>query len=254
MQPLFRHLTAKDILDLSDAGAVGVASLALTILDRAAPTRSFEALRAITVGRRDAELMDIRAMSFGRILSLVSHCAHCGTRTELELTAEDIGLTCTAVPGEWQSCSLDLDGEPCIVRPVTAGDLADLDTVREPVDFGRHLLRRCLTSADGSHWLSSGDALEKWLDAEPARALGVEAALADLDPAADIQLELTCPVCRGVWTEQFDAPAILWDDIRAEADRLLGECAELARAYHWTEQDILALSPARRRFYLEAAR
>jgi hypothetical protein len=37
-----------------------------------------------------------------------------------------------------------------------------------------------------------------------------------------------------------------------EAQRLMRQVVELARAFGWTEGQVLALSPERRRFYLES--
>lgn len=254
MRPPVRPLSAEDVLDLAEDGGGGAASRALAVLARAMPGRHPDRLRALAVGRRDAELMDVRALTFGRALALVSRCPHCGTPTELDLTADRIGLTCEAVPEDWEARAFSVAGETWRLRPVTAGDLADLEHIGDPADLGRRLLRRCLTPANPADREEAVRRLDAWLEADPDHLASVETALADLDPAAETLLEMTCPACRNLWTEAFDAPAILWSDLRAEAGRLLGEIAELARAYHWAERDILALPPARRRFYLEAAR
>ena len=255
MRASLRSLSAKDVLELAEDGEeAGSASLALAILARAAPDRDTDQLRALAVGRRDAELMDIRALTFGRTLLLVSRCPHCATLTDLDLTADRIGLTCAAVPEDWEARAFSIGAETCRLRPVTAGDLADLEHVGDATELGRHLLRCCLTPAEAVGNAEAECRLDAWIAVAPDHLASLEAALVDLDPAADTLLELTCPACRNLWTEAFDAPAILWRELRAEAGRLLGEIAELARTYHWAERDILSLPPARRRFYLEAAR
>ncbi len=78
------------------------------------------------------------------------------------------------------------------------------------------------------------------------------AALSEVDPQADIRLDLTCAVCGHAWAAPFDVPAHVWADVDACARGLLAEVHALAQAYGWREEDILALSPARRHFYLEA--
>jgi hypothetical protein len=49
----------------------------------------------------------------------------------------------------------------------------------------------------------------------------------------------------------FDMPAYFWSEIQMGARRLLQEVHALASAYGWRESEILMLSAARRRAYLE---
>jgi hypothetical protein len=75
--------------------------------------------------------------------------------------------------------------------------------------------------------------------------------MSNADPMADIHLALNCPSCEHKWMAPFDIVAFLWREISAAARRLLREVHTLASAYGWTESEILALSPVRRRAYLE---
>jgi hypothetical protein len=77
--------------------------------------------------------------------------------------------------------------------------------------------------------------------------------MAEADPQADVQLNLSCPQCAAAWSAPFDIEAFLWTEIAAWAGRTLQEVHGLARAYGWREQDILSLSATRRRIYLEMA-
>ncbi len=49
----------------------------------------------------------------------------------------------------------------------------------------------------------------------------------------------------------FDILSYLWTEIEDWAQRLLVDVHTLAVSYGWSERDILALSPRRRRMYLE---
>jgi hypothetical protein len=51
----------------------------------------------------------------------------------------------------------------------------------------------------------------------------------------------------------LDIERFLWAKINAVARRLLHEVHILAQVYHWSEAEILALTPTRRQFYLEMA-
>ena len=75
--------------------------------------------------------------------------------------------------------------------------------------------------------------------------------MAEADPLADIQLDLTCPSCERRWRAVFDIVSFLWTEIEVWAWRTLSDVHTLARAYGWSERDILTLSPTRRQFYLE---
>jgi hypothetical protein len=62
-----------------------------------------------------------------------------------------------------------------------------------------------------------------------------------------------CPSCGHVWQALLDIVDFLWKEVAAGAARLLDEVHTLARAYHWPEADILAMSSRRRQAYLELA-
>jgi hypothetical protein len=52
----------------------------------------------------------------------------------------------------------------------------------------------------------------------------------------------------------LDAAALTWAQVRAAAGRLLGDIADLAAAFGWTEAEVLALPERRRAAYLELTR
>jgi hypothetical protein len=79
----------------------------------------------------------------------------------------------------------------------------------------------------------------------------VVAEIARHDPQGDIRFDLVCPDCSHRWEAIFDIVTFAWNEIGAWAGRLLRQVHTLARAYGWREAEILALSPFRRRLYLE---
>ena len=71
----------------------------------------------------------------------------------------------------------------------------------------------------------------------------------------DLQREpIVCPACGAAYVADLDVAGFVWAELRASAQRLLGEVDTLARAYGWTEPDVLALGERRRAAYLELAR
>jgi hypothetical protein len=75
--------------------------------------------------------------------------------------------------------------------------------------------------------------------------------MAEADPQAEVRIALSCPGCSNQWSSVFDIVAFLWGEIEDWAQRLLLEVHALASAYGWSERDIVAMGPRRRRFYLE---
>jgi hypothetical protein len=239
-----KALGAQDILDLSDGARAGAATRALAVLGRAMPDQPLARHRALGIGRRDAELMAVRSLTFGARFELMPCCRHCGALTELSLTASDIDLTCEAIAETAPPRLVRIDEHAILLRPVSAGDLADAEALNDPERIRQALIGRCVLEVDGQAGAAPPEAL----------LAPIEAALSEADPAAEVALDLTCPSCEGQWRDMFDPVTLLWNDIHVQARRLLGDVAELARAFHWSERDILALPPARRQFYLEAAR
>jgi hypothetical protein len=77
--------------------------------------------------------------------------------------------------------------------------------------------------------------------------------MAEVDPQADLQVELSCPACGEEWQAQFDIESLVLCEICSGAQNILSEVHRLARAYGWSETEILNLSPWRRQFYLGLA-
>ena len=71
------------------------------------------------------------------------------------------------------------------------------------------------------------------------------------DPRAEIIISLGCPNCEKHWELLFDIAHFFWNEIAAQAQRIVYEIDALARAYGWTEREILSLPAQRRRTYLE---
>ncbi|HEY0012005.1 MAG TPA: hypothetical protein VGB79_04040, partial [Allosphingosinicella sp.] len=131
--------------------------------------------------------------------------------------------------------TIDAPSGPIAVRAITAGDLAACEA-RGGAAAARSLLRARVAPAGA---------------AIPEEAL--DAALAALDPDAELAIAARCPECGATQEVVFDIAAFFWKEIALRVPRLLQQVADLARLNHWSERDILALPPARRRFYLLAA-
>ncbi len=236
-----RGLTASELVELWDrAGGLGHASRALAVLAAGEPGASNQVLEALAAGERDARLLALRARTFGPRLEVLAACPECGAPVELAFAAgvEDPGAPSTPEP-----VTRELAGTTVVLRPVTAGDLVAAESALNLAEARGRLLRRCVLAVDGEQGAPIPDQLSE----------AVESALEALDREALSEIATTCPECDHAWSLPFDPARFLWQEIESHVRRLLAEVAALAGRYHWAERDILAMSAARRRFYLEAS-
>jgi hypothetical protein len=220
---------------------------ALVLLAAASPGASGHELASLSLAERDARLLRLRSATFGRDMAATTACEACGTVLEFGLDADEIraardetlhvaGPGAAAADG---TLVLDIDGQAVRVRPPTSRDLAAIVGVQDPEEARLALARRCLADGEVS---SVTDELGRVADAaDDALAWQV------------LVIELACPSCGHRAEVDLDPGAFLWAEVSAAAVRLLHEVDVLARAYGWRERDILEMTPARRRAYVELA-
>ena len=237
-----RPLSVQELLDAWERGlAQTPTARALTLLAACSPEAP-DALARLSLGQRDARLLTLRELTFGPRLVSLTACPACGERMECELNVADLRVAPETEPGEVFTLTLDRDEVrfrlPNSLDQLALAECADVATARGL------LLRRCLMPfADND----AGDTLARL----PPRAWERIAELMErADPQADIRLDMSCAHCRHHWPEAFDIGAFFWAELDAWARRLLLEVHTLARAYGWSERDILNMSAARRQFYL----
>jgi hypothetical protein len=183
-----------------------------------------------SVGMREAALLAVYAEHFGVRLDGLARCPRCTVDVEMNVP---VAKLTSAMP------------DPTPVEPLVSGELTvawrlphddDLAACAGAPDGATLLLQRCAPSCPPS------------LRAELA------ARIAAADPYADITFELVCPACAHAWEAALAVAEFVWARLRSHAQRLLREVDELARAYGWSEPQILALSQQRRDSYLELVR
>lgn len=236
-----RPLSAQELLDAWERGlAETPIRRALILLAAACPGDDPEDLARESVGRRDARLLTLREWNFGSRLVSLASCPVCAERLETVFDVSDIRVTSfeDAPP---EPLSLEVSGTVLTFRLPNSLDLAALSSAGNVEGARRRLLERCLLGA------KAGDLPDGALEAV-ARSMG------EADPQGDVELSLTCPACSHSWLAAFDIASFFWTEIDAWARVLLHEIHILASAYGWREADILALSPWRRRSYLELIR
>jgi hypothetical protein len=200
-------------------------------------------LAQLPVGVRDSLLFQSRKCLFGPRLETFAECPSCAGSLEFAVAIDELPLSRC---GELEITGApDAGYEPPVYetkvglrfRLPNSFDLAAIAAVEDAAEAERVLLRRCVVKDD---FEPDDRALED-----------VNRAIAERDPAGDLELSLTCPACGWQWTQIFDIGHFFWRELDSFARRLMGEVDTLARAYGWPEQAILQLSPARRARYLE---
>jgi hypothetical protein len=205
------------------------------------------AAERLSVGQRDACLLDLCQALFGPGAHAVAQCPHCAELLEMELSLPQLRVPAEQPAAYEHALVLDLNGA-CYqlgFRLPDSTDLAALAACSGMDAAQAALLGCCITQA-------KRDGLPVDAGALPAEAIAALAqAMADADPQAATELALDCAACGHQWNEVFDAGHFLLHALDDWAQRLLDQVHVLAKAYGWTEQTVLALPPMRRARYLE---
>ncbi|WP_422003445.1 hypothetical protein [Reyranella sp.] len=189
------------------------------------------------LGARNIALVGLRNRLFDRGWPLKSTCPACATECDFEIDGPALAGH-LRLPGE-PGGSFDWNGLTLTARPPTVEDLAAVSRATDRASAASDLLGRCI----------GGPLDVAALDDAGIEALGQR--LERLDPAALVSFELACPACRHPWSAALDVGEALWLELQRAAERLLADVDSLARAYGWTEAEVMRLSPTRRAAYLQ---
>ena len=229
-------LTPSQIIDLWERGtAIHPIDRGLALLALVRPELTWEELVSLPVGRRDTILLEIRRGLFGKRMEGSSRCPRCNEQVEFDLDID--ALLGTEPEREEPFITLE-EGKRTSFRLPDSRDLAAVIDATDEDEARRRLAERCLS--DGEERIP--------LTEEIISALARR--MEELDPLADIRLNLLCPECRNTWNAPLDILSWLWFELASEAKVLLQEVHMLASAYGWDEETILAMTPQRRRTYI----
>jgi hypothetical protein len=209
---------------------------ALTLLAAASPGLSREELASLTIGERDARLLRLRTLVLGASANGFAQCPECAERVEFP-----IDTAALAQPKEVSARPLEIvaNGTRVRFRLPNSRDLAEVVAAPDARQALRSLVELCVISPPSPNELPN-----KTVNA-------LSAAMLEADPQAEIALVLECPSCGHRWQALFDIADFFWNELAAIARRLLREIDVLARAYGWSEREILRLPARRRQTYLE---
>jgi len=236
-------LAPTDLLEVWEAG-LGAGDVQRTVLLHAAARPGDDGLLDVPVGERDADLFALRGALFGATMPVRLTCPGCAEELELDFdTRAVVGSRrpapgpVTVVAGEWSVA----------LRLPTSADVLAAAGAPDAEAAARELLSRCVIEASRAG--RPVDAAD--LPADVRERVGLAAA--EADPCADVQLDVRCPECGRSTRAELDIAACLWAELDAWARATLLDVHLLASSYGWSEPAVLALSPVRRRHYLELA-
>lgn len=200
-----------------------------------------------TVKRRLQGLLAIAFASFGNRLNLTSHCQQtgCGEQLEIELQLEDF---------------IDIDDlESIHCEPVPGVSL----TLRHPVGLDQILWQQHARE-QGSDGLSEYMCKTLIIDSEEepesvaadlrisdSWQKSIDKALEKADSLTALSLSTRCPVCESENDIALDLERRILSLLAARQRQRLEHVHLIASVYHWSEQEVMQLPPARRNFYVE---
>lgn len=236
-------LSSSTLLSVWERGLVQrPPELAITLLTAALPELAPDALAQASVGRRDGWLLDLRERLFGSRLNCVASCPRCAERLEIAFDSSDIRRPADAACNA--AYTHMVDEFQIEFRLPDSGDLTEIAPLGDESAGRTALIERCILRA-------TENGVEVPVTALPDSVVSaVIEHIGDLDPQADVSIELNCPYCGECWQAVFDIVSFFWKEIGAWAARILRDVHTLASAYGWREADILAMSSARRQIYL----
>jgi hypothetical protein len=220
------------------AAAVPGIARAAVLLHAAGVVDALDEALDLPIGDAAAHSAELYAAAFGEVLDGLIGCDGCG-----ELLEVQVPLAALRAPVGGRTSRVEHAGVVLQVRAPTIRDL--LAAAGEP-DPATVLLARCVN--DPARGAIDPAALA------PAVRERVDAAAEELAGAAAVTVQAACPACGAGVHAAADVGDLLWERVRVAAPAVLAEVAELAAAFGWSEADVLALSPTRRRAYLDLAR
>ncbi|MBO0655492.1 hypothetical protein J1792_22745 [Streptomyces triculaminicus] len=236
------HLGAGALLAAWEAGlASDDGGRALLLHALARPGADAGELLSVPLGARDAELFAVRRALFGARLEVRTECAECGEDMEFEFDADGLGTARAAPDGPLR---VEADEWAVEFRLPTPADLAAVESAADE-EARAALLARCVLRAEHA----GRPVADRPLPDHVQRRIA--AVSAESDPLADVTLNVACPACGKATRAELDITSYLWAELDAWARDTLLDVHLLATAYGWSEPEILALSPLRRRYYLE---
>lgn len=238
-----RALSQADCLALWESGqTLHPLDRGLLAVHAAFPESHGESVADWPLGRRNRALAELRCACFGRWIRGWTACEQCSDKLEFEVDGN--ALAESAAPSA--PAPLEVQGRK--FRLPTSRDLAKIAGIHDSSLAALQLADQCLIQCVLA---DNPPASLNWSEEELDH---IGETMSAADPLAEITLHFDCPACGHSFDQSLDLIGFFWSEMEGRAKRLMLDVHTLASAYNWSESEILALSPARRDFYLEMVR
>lgn len=222
---------------------------------------SIELVRRLLIADRQYLLLKLRQLTLGDNLDASLFCpwSDCGQKIMVSFSVEDVPVVAIANPKAIHQMQLS----PAAALVTEAGEshrdiyfrlpnggdqecLASI-VVQNEAQAQLLLLQRCIQRI-GS--FESPDAQIIGLLSPQAR-LEIEQHMEAICPKVELMMESTCPECGRDYAAPFDIQSFFLKELQTQQNLLYREVHYLAFHYHWSEQEIMAMSRQKRRKYIE---
>jgi hypothetical protein len=198
---------------------------------------------ALSVGRCDGMLVDLRERLFGSRFEAWIACPHCGQGLELAFDAADLKIPVTHDGG--RPVALRVGEYSLLCKAPCIDDLACVERLGSSEERHAELLARTVIEASiNGTPCAAAELPQSVIDA-------LERTLQEYDAQILADLGVNCDACGHQWSAPFDIVAYLWTELERWAARLMWEVSALAQAFGWREMDLIMMTPWRRQRYLE---
>jgi hypothetical protein len=227
------------------SGNGDLAARVTALLGLVDPSATTQTLLEVPIGVRNRAILGLHLALVGPRAECVVHCTKCRELNELSLQVRDLMVTPGITPpqgfcvhGSGWSLRFRLPNTADFVRALTAPTLGEMRRI---------IVERCTLAVELASQAGAAD------DHAPLPEEAVEAvsqALGRVDPAGELVMRLTCVNCGHRFVTLIDPTHLLWEELGMCCQRVLAEVDAIARVYHWSEREILAMTPQRRSSYL----
>jgi hypothetical protein len=239
-----RKLTGRDEQLLADLPAgMPLHSKVVALLERITTFEGADGvavLKKLSLGDRASLLLSARKLMIGDAIACTAVCPSCGKAMSLDLSAD--GILRTGHPEPMRDYGLEVSGFRLRVRPLTGEDQDLLVSIASGVDtLVQELAKACIVWSEPD--------LPARLPEPLLEVIGSR--LEEIDSLSDVTLRLSCPDCGHAFGASFPVEEFVLKELGMHRHQLEREVHWLAFHYHWSEGQILSLSTAKRKRYVE---
>lgn len=207
-------------------------------------------VKTLTLGDREAMLLHIRRMTFGDKLNCVINCTNetCEGQIGIDINISDLLLPSYSHTLEQYQKTINSNGDNYIVdfRLPTGHDQEEIARkAKENTEAATiQLIQSCILKIN-----INGKERAKII---PSLVYDeVFNSIDQLDPQAEIGFRITCPECNTEFNTILDTGIYFRNELKYNLNELYNEIHFLAYHYHWSEQQIMAMSTGKRHLYCD---